>query len=364
LISSRSQKDLEVEGKRYLSISEIGQFTEEQRRQPAFPFHTLSETTLISWMPAIDLRDNGDTLLPAQAVITGLMTSGEPPAVPAMTTGTAAHVAYGHALLNALLELLQLDAAMGHWYNLSTAPRIEISPRSTPRFARFCETYSAWLNRANSRFEFYWLRRPPDELPVYVVACASRRASGFPALTLGLGIATDLEMALYSALRETMPIASIAMMRALVLLYESSREGPSRRLASDLHEAYEKINASEITDLETAVGYYALPEYAEMLFPARFDPQQVVTGPEIYKLVPPLGESETMVTMLLSEAIKHYRLFALDLSTEDSVGLGFRVARLYSPDLLPLCFPSFPEGAHPRYKAYGGFRSTAPHPYP
>lgn len=73
---------------------------------------------------------------------------------------------------------------------------------------------------------------------------------------------------------------------------------------------------------------------------------------------------QTVTRHLLSLTVERYRIFALDLSAQDTLSLGFRVVRLFSPDLLPLYAPSFPEGDHPRFAAYGGFRNAAPHPYP
>jgi hypothetical protein len=67
---------------------------------------------------------------------------------------------------------------------------------------------------------------------------------------------------------------------------------------------------------------------------------------------------------MLGEVVRRYRVFAMDLTMEDTARLGMRVARLYSPDLMCLCLPSLPEAAHPRFRAYGGFRSVEPHPYP
>jgi hypothetical protein len=273
--------------------------------------------------------------------------------------------------LGAILELLQLDATMGHWYSGSTAPGIEVSPTSTPRFARFFALYSPWLDRANANIEFFWLQRPNDGIPVHIVACTCRQASGFPALTVGLGASIDLEQAMYSALYETIPISYAAMASGLEHLYEYAAPGKQHpeRLAKNLNEAYASLDSGNILDLDSGVGYYALPANTEKIIPSRFDSRQKVGGPEIRRQVQAVDKGDfatpdALATFLVSRALQHYRLFALDFSASDSIALGFRIVRLFSPDLLALSAPSFPEGAHPRYQAYGGFHTSAPHPYP
>jgi len=54
----------------------------------------------------------------------------------------------------------------------------------------------------------------------------------------------------------------------------------------------------------------------------------------------------------------------LDLTTPDIADLGFRVARVWSPDTLSLSLPSAAPVLHPRFRAYGGVIRESPHPYP
>lgn len=367
LISKYSHCELAASQRDYIPIYDLARFTTEQRQSPDFPFATLEETTPISWIPGINLRDDTVTLLPAQAIITGFVAE-EPRATLAVSTGTAAHTSYERALSSALLELLQIDAAVGHWYSHATAPRIEISETSTPRFARFLAMYPAWLHRAGTQLEFYWLQQP-DGLPVYTVVCALHNPQGYPALSLGLGCAIDLEDALYSSLIEAIPVSYVAMINGMAQLYganQSELEIPERR-QRDLRTAYRKLNTNAIKDFDDAVGFYAIPENAEKLFPRRFDPHRVLRGAEIKEQFPSLAkqhEAHPVVTQLLPQVLQHHRLYAFDMSAIDCVELGFYVVRLYSPDLLPLCLPSFPVGGHPRFKNYGGFHSSEPHPYP
>jgi thiazole/oxazole-forming peptide maturase SagD family component len=366
LISRHSEKELRLRGERYLPLAEFGQFTAEQLEGPRCMVQSVDENTVLSWVPAVDLRDGGDTMLPAQAVLAGF--SEEPRAFVGITTGTATHLDYDRALVNALVEMLQVDATVGHWYSTSTAPKIEVSRESTPRFLQFSERQAQWLQRDCARYEFYWLRQPED-LPCYVIACAVRGTESFPALCIGLGAATDLEEAMYRALYEAIPVSIVAMIQALMQLFEDpgSDQLPPRRRTADLKSLFARLDTSQVMDLEAAVAYYAMPEYADRVFPSHFDPRQTIGVPEIYGMVPPVWRSEPaehLRSLMLAEVARRYRVFAMDLTMADIARLGLRVARLYSPDLMCLCLPSLPEAAHPRFRAYGGFRSAEPHPYP
>lgn len=367
LFSRHAQAELRVASRAHVPVCEFGRFRPEQLAHPRSPVRAVDEETPISWVRMLDLRGGGEVLLPAQAVLAGFPSRDEPRAFVGITTGTAAHVDRARALRGAFLELLQVDATVGHWYSASTAPRIEVSPRSTPRLARFLARNAAWLDRVNGRCEFYALRQP-ERMPVYVAACVIRRDDGFPALMIGHGVETDLEHAMYRALYEAVPISLVTHIQVLRQMFGEPKPGePVQPRAASVRALFGRLDPGDVTDLETGVAWYALPENAAGLFPARFDPGAVVGGPDLYREVAPAWRGvppEAVCGEMLRECARHFRLYGMDLTTEDLAALGFRVLRVYSPDLMSLPLPSFPEAAHPRFAAYGGFRSAAPHPYP
>ena len=264
--------------------------------------------------------------------------------------------------------MLQVDATVGHWYSKSIAKRIETSPSSAPRIFKLLRHLSAWLDRSEGNVEFYSIEQP-EELPVYVAACVIRRPRTFPALMIGHGVAFDLERAMYRALYEAIPILLVSQIQTVRKMYgdPSPDETSLSKPSVSIRELFSELRTDRVTDLETAVAYYALPENAEKLFPGRFNPDQMVTSTEIYERIPPIWKGLSAVLQIeamLRAIMRHFRIFAMDLTAPDTEKLGLRVTRFFSPDLLSLPIPSFPEAAHPRFSAYGGFRSTEPHPYP
>jgi thiazole/oxazole-forming peptide maturase SagD family component len=367
LLRRASHQELTRQGNNHLPLHDLAAFSPEQRAQPTFPFTILPEVTPITWVPTLDLQNDKEILLPAQAVLNGFPCLDEERMTLAVSTGTATHINYQRAFRSALLEILQIDAAMGHWYSNASAPRIDISKGSTPRFANFLECFAPWWKREDSIVEFYWLKQP-DKLPVYIVVCAIRRPNGYPAMALGLGISFDLDSALYSAFVEAVPVNFIALVNGLDQLYETRETDatPVRR-AKDIRTAYRSAKRHDGTDFDSNVGYYALPENALRIFSMKFNPNQLINGNELRQktqAIPPETSFDEANRILLSQILRKHRIFAIDLTSLDCKELGYRVVRLFSPDLMPLCAPIYPQAAHPRFEAYGGYDKTIPHPYP
>jgi hypothetical protein len=174
---------------------------------------------------------------------------------------------------------------------------------------------------------------------------------------------------MYRALYEAIPIALVVEMRALREMYGDPPDDGSRPTprAPDVRTLFDQLDPNAVANLESAVAYSALHERAEELFPTRFDPNALVTTGDIYGTVAPVWRESPpgrVCAELLAEVRRRWRIFVIDLTTAEAADLGLRVARVLSPELMALPLPSFPEAAHPRFDAYGGFASAAPHPYP
>src|SRR5262249_26031513 len=123
-----------------------------------------------------------------------------------------------------------------------------------------------------------------------------------------------------------------------------------------------EVDAHGIYDLDTNVAHYAV--HADM--PAireRFGGCPRRAGLDLPADLGG-GPAEDVRTLLEACAARGKRFVLLDLTTDDVRALGFRVVRLWSPDLLSLPLPSAPPLEHPRFADYGGAAHEAPHPYP
>lgn len=230
---------------------------------------------------------------------------------------------------------------MGYWYAGKAAPRLDYEGR-LPRLEAALARVGRPLHRGVT---FHYLATP--DLPGHTITCVLwTEGDRIPAASVGVATDLDVEEAMYKAFLESTAIPHLALVG---LMRQASVLGdPS---------AFETI-----TDLDTNVVYYALPENLEIVR-ERFPVEQTVAVEELPRY--PEGPAEETLPFLLDEMGRSGKRFALfDLTTSDVADLGLVVFRVYSPDLLCLCPPSTPYLAHRRIAAYGGFGPLVPHPYP
>lgn len=351
-IRRASHNELVRAGEPVLSVDKLRFYTERQHAQDRFPFRPFDPDAPIGWVRMPSLLDDSSLWVPAQLVMVGYLVRddiGEPWMISAVTTGTAAHTDHGRALANTLLELIQIDSVIGHWYGASVATRIMPDAR-TSALDRIVERQ---FHPTTPRPAFYLL--PNADLPGMSVACLIRQpAPLIPAVALGLGSDTRLVSAMYKALLEAVGVMQLGRWEVV-----------QSALAGEVTSA-ESIDPSRIFNLERNVALYSFPERAEMV-EKRFNAGPSVPASE---LAPdPEYAGREQVREQVRELVAAFRdtgkqLLYLDLSTEDVRRLGFVTLRVWSPDTLSLPLPSAPQAAHPRFEAYGGFRRVDPHPYP
>jgi len=319
-------------------------FSPEQHAEPGFPFEPFDVDASLMWISVSSLLDEHDVWAPTQLVLVGYVPrrkEGEPWLMPAVSTGTAAHTVPTLALRNAILELAQIDAAMGHWYSGASAPAIELDERCR-RLSRVVErTFPS----GQPRPVFHRLMSP--DLPGHAIACVLEQHPGkLPSIGVGLGIDLRLERALYKALLEAVGVLQLAKVTLL------------NRAAGDASE----IEPGRIFDLDSNVAYYAEAERRPQLH-EQFPPDERIPASELPPdhVLDPAGEVRLLLDAFSQAGLG---LLGLDLTTSDIRDLGFVAHRVWSPDTLPLALPSAPPTRHSRFTAYGGPAHVAPHPYP
>ncbi|WP_433222086.1 YcaO-like family protein [Microtetraspora malaysiensis] len=318
-------------------------YSAEQYARDGFPFQPREDGHRLGWVRATRLADGKDCWVPAQLLLVGYVVQdrmGEPWLAPAVSTGTAAHTDPDRAALNALEEMVQIDAAICHWHGASRSTRIGAGAR-TAALQRVVESS---FDPRGDRPEFHLL--PSADLPGFTVACLIRSADGrLPAVAVGLGIDGVLERAMYRALLEAAGVRALAVWTALRQRFDDASATPE-----------------DMFDLESNVSFAALPEGARVV-EARFAECDDASADDL----PPDDERPPGVrTRELVRAFHRTgkRLYAADFTTVDVADLGFVVARFWCPDLVTLPLPGAPTEAHQRFAAYGGFRRHDPHPYP
>ena len=316
-------------------------FSEGQLARPGFPFARFDPDAVTGWVRMQSLIDGGDRWAPAQAALVGYVGQpGEPRFMTSVTTGSAAHTGLEPALRNALLELVQIDSAMGHWYGNGAAHLLGSDARtqSVEAVIRRCSHPQGPIPR------FYWL--PNADLPGFAVACVVGDGQ-VPRFAAGLGCDLRLARAMYKAFLEGVAVAQLAK----VIVFRDAASGGDGRVAGD----------DGFYDLDTNVGYYAVAERrrAGEKFPAG-----PATRPSELPADVALGAAGDVRHLVDGFARTGKELVFLDLTTRDIRDLGFVAVRVWSPDTLSLSLPSSPPVMLPRFQAYGGVANEDPHPYP
>ncbi len=318
-------------------------YSAEQLARPGFPFGPLSDDDQIGWVQAQSMTDGSSVAVAAQQALVGYARArGEPLFTAGVTTGSAAHTSREKALRNALLEIVQIDAAIGRWFGAERAVRIKFDDRVAVTQRLIGRT----VHPHGPSLRFFWL--PSADLPGISVACLVE-SGVVPHVGVGLGCDFRLSHAIYKAFLEGVAVAHLAK----IVLFRQRVEAASSAVKRSMHAFY---------DLDSNVGHYAAGGDAEAL-ERRFPNEPSIATSDIGADV--CGTPHEDIKILVDAfAATGKRLALLDLTTPDVADLGFSAMRVYSPDTLSLPLPSAPPLRHPRFAAYGGIVHEYPHPFP
>jgi len=330
---------------RKLERTALSFFSEQQYSTPEFPFAPFSESEPLGWLQVESLIDGSRTWAPAQLLFIGYALKrhlGERWINSSVSTGTAAHTSRGLALRNALLELIQIDSVMGHWYGNGDAHRISLDDRVSTISCIIAQRF----RYTEAVPSFYWL--PNADLPGFTIVCIIRSAHGVPAVAAGIGIDLTLADAMYKALLEAIGVFQLAKLSHVNQNYRPTQDAP--------------VNPTKIYNLDDNVIWYALHSNTGPV-ERKFGVDNPLPGSS---LPPDVAVDLDSELNLLIDAFRGTgkQLFSLDLTSVDIAQLGFSSLRVWSPDTLSLCLPSAPPKRHRRFQAYGGFENDDPHPYP
>jgi thiazole/oxazole-forming peptide maturase SagD family component len=321
-------------------------YSNNQLLRAAFPFQKIAENSQLSWIKMFSCYEQSSVWIPAQLVLVGYNVKkddGEPWITSAVTTGTAAHINYQLACKAALLELIQLDTVMGHWYSDWNVYEIQLDDR----VSSLTTLIKRYTQHSLHRYIFYYIPNP--DLAGFTIACVYLQDAGLPKVVIGLGADTSLENAMYKAFLET--VASVGLARMLVF---------KGKYKIDAHNT--PIVADALYDLDRNVEYYGAGHNISRI-EERFLNMPSIKASSLPEDI--IGTHAVQLNKLVkSFSASHKKLYYLDLSGIEEKALGFKVVRMWSPDTLSLCLPSAPQIIHPRFIDYGDIKHEDPHPYP
>jgi len=307
----------------------------------------LEKSDVVGWVRCPSLFSPGSEIwVPAQMLFVGYKFSRERSEVafcPGFSTGTAAHTSTAKALQNALLESIEIDALMLHWYTDLKAPAVAIDDPTVTRLV-------PRLFAADSGYEVLALDlRVLEGVDAHVFGSVLlNREVERPLIVFGAQGHLDPARGFYRGLMEAVAIAFLGIYGPLYL--------PAEYLAPTA--------GSGFTDLDKNVAFFASPEDAaekRAVIRNLVGGKAVLSGLKSHATADTRADTARLVRQL--SRVSEYGVY-LDVTPPETRSRGWHVMRVFLPELVTMCVPGVPYRQHPRFLRYGGVRNEYPQPLP
>lgn len=330
----------------YINIFSAEQQVRMHQMMPSYSERHITEDDVISWISCPSLIYPGKNVwVPLQLMFVGYVkneSKKEMWVTPSFSTGTAAHRTIQKALLNAIVEYIQIDAFVLSWYTERKSIRIQIDD---PIILNILEKVGLGENSPYEIVPLY-ITLPDLYLPS-VMVILRRKDKKIPAFILGVQGDMNIRNAVLRGIFEATAIIS---MNVYNTIYD-----PKKVIFANTESAF--------ADLDTNVLYYGTPIHDDVIDGILHK----MTGKTVpLSFFESSSKSTTLQLSHLLNELKKISEFAvyLDLTPPELYGKNWNVMRTFIPELCGMCFPGFPFKEHPRMKQYGGVLNGYPHPLP
>lgn len=330
----------------YLQIYSEADYERLNRGQYA-GVRRLEPDDVVGWVQCPSLFDpNSEIFVPAQMLFVGYRLNREQNEVafcPGFSTGTAAHVSVEKALQNALMEFIEIDALMLQWYT-------DLKARAVAMDDLNIATLVPELFGSKARYEVLALDlRVLEGVDAHVcgVALMNQREER-PFIVMGAQGHLDPVRALYRGMMEA---AAIGFLGVYGALYMPKEYVPS-------------ASGQNFTDLDSNVALFASPENGDAKRQVLRDmvgSRTTLSSLKSFATDDPTADTARLIRQL--SKISEYGVY-LDVTPPETRHRGWKVMRVFLPELVTMCVPGVPYSQHPRIQRYGGIRNEYPHPLP
>ncbi|GAA0732297.1 YcaO-like family protein [Clostridium oceanicum] len=346
----------------YREISKLGKtmplkfmdvFTKEQLEENSkynkeFSDKKVTEDDVIGWIKCPSLfNPKEDIYVPAKMMFVGYTANekkGEKAYIHSFSTGTASHKSLKKALLNALVEYVQIDAMMINWYTNRKAPKVIIDD---PRVKNILQ--SVGLGE-DSVYEIIPLYISLKDLPLPIFSIFLRRKDKKMPYLL-YGVQGDFDV-YNGVLRGIMEGASISYSSYFNAVYNT--DAIKKAVKEDV----------KFLDLDSNVMFYAANNKIEKkddLVNSFIDGEINLSEVPTIENLSVDSQIENLIKYL--KKVSEYAVY-LDITPPESREKGWYVMRVLIPEILEMCIPDFPFKNHPRIVKHGGVTNGYPHPMP
>jgi ribosomal protein S12 methylthiotransferase accessory factor len=327
--------ELAVEGVRATRPQDLVGYSDDQLREPGFPFERFDSQTRVCWTPGVEIRSGESVLVPSCWVYVSwneARKDREPRLIYPNLAGISAGESREQAVKASLLENIERDAAMIWWAHAPQLPRLAL---------RECAPDLA-LHVDEDRWEVNVIDIS-ERFGIHVAAgCVRDRASGL--FVVGFAARESFQHAARKALAEAFSLQwtgrtmsraadSAAAADALANLKNLKPHRNDNRYL----DSYRK-DFRDVKDLACQLQLYLDPRAGEVA-------HDLVLGGEQTRL----GDRRQVVTMdsvAIAQAIASetgHQPIVVDLTTADVREAGYHAVRVITPGLVPNYPAAFPQ---------------------
>jgi ribosomal protein S12 methylthiotransferase accessory factor len=292
-----------------LDLATLPVCSERELAHPRCPLMAPDKDAPMRWVKAISLLDGKDVYVPAITVYlhTGYAYRSERIWVP-ITTGCAAHVSYEQALLSAIMEVVERDALSVLWLQRLPLPKIEVD--CVPDAL---EPYWTCYQRSSLQVEYFFFDAT-TELGIPIVYSIQRNRTSAHAHTLvSCSAASSATQAVVKVMRDM--VASRIPFRYV------------KRIPADF---------DNFTQLFHGASYMARAENASAFDFLLRSPNRRLFSEMLRQTA--ADEKVSLAELLQRCRRRKWDVFAVDLTTDEAMRVGFRVVRVLIPALQPFAF--------------------------
>ncbi len=298
----------------------------------------------ISWVLCPSIFDETQSYyIPAQMMFVGYKANpnrSEKWFTPGFSKGTATHGTVEKAFKGAIGEIIESDALMIKWYSDPKAYEVVIDDFDLMQLLHQIT--------ANTGYDVVIYDYTVQKELGYVFAAALiNQKEETPYIVMGCSSGFDALKAIYRAVMEALAILYLAI------------NGPVVMPKDYLEVTHERSHVN----LDSNVSYWASLEDAQM---KKEYLASIIKGqkPVSTYINPHQNSNEELKAYIEGlKAISKYAVYT-DMTPVEINDVGFKVMRVFIPELVQMSFPGMPYSKHPRVLAHGGINNDLPHPLP
>ncbi|HHV42917.1 MAG TPA: hypothetical protein GXX72_08825 [Clostridiaceae bacterium] len=353
-----SRAELVNEGHKVMPLNLLAGLDQEQlakmnKFNKIYRVERFTEDDKMHWVQAMALQDFDQTIwVPASSFFIGF--TKDQIQMPSFTTGTACHEDIYRAFINSILEYVQIDAFMLHWY--TDLPKQQIAFESLPQNLQSAIERS--LGDNVSRYEILYVNYSDQatvNIPIVGVFILAKDETSYPRIAFGVQAGMDLDNAIYRGTQEALAVLEMST-------YVPVNNPEIIELARD--------PGNNFFDLDSNVAFYALPEKEKenREFIYKYINETITYQEYADSFNLPTGKTgkekyAARLEWLLQgvNSFSEYGCF-LDITPTNIKDPTMLVMRVFIPELMQMSFPGFPYKLHPRYEGLN--LETYPHALP